>query len=249
MGLFTEGRDSTAEDILSCVTLSLSLLSVLYNIGEIYVGFCYWSDRSRDLEDKYIPYKERPNTNANPTYINSTSTATETPTTVTASEAPTNMAATSIPTTEAVTAHSTTVAATAALTTVASTTSSATVTAIEATATATTGGATPEVVPDYVHGITFDRKQAEAALQARGLTAGSHLLRTKKPGTYVMTICIDATEDAKKPFAHHILQLGACSTPLLLIWVAPCLALACVCVFLWTSERSRVALVMHCGSL
>lgn len=70
-------------------------------------------------------------------------------------------------------------------------------------ATVTRGG-TAEELPDYVHG-TVDRKAAEAALQMQGLRVGSHLLRTRKPGQYVLTMCTDAV---KERFAHHMLQRG-----------------------------------------
>ena len=45
----------------------------------------------------------------------------------------------------------------------------------------------------------------EAALRSQGLVVGVHILRTKKAGTYVMTLC---TDPAKETFAHHVLQRG-----------------------------------------
>ena len=74
-------------------------------------------------------------------------------------------------------------------------------------ATVSRGNDTPDTVPDYVHGTTVDRKKAEAALRSQGLVVGSHILRTKKAGTYVMTMC---TDPAKETFAHHVLQRGTC---------------------------------------
>ena len=74
-------------------------------------------------------------------------------------------------------------------------------------ATVSRGNHTPDTVPDYVHGTTVDRKKAEAALRSQGLIVGSHILRTKKAGTYVMTMC---TDPVKETFAHHILLRGAC---------------------------------------
>ena len=47
----------------------------------------------------------------------------------------------------------------------------------------------------------------EEALRRHGLVVGSHILRTKKAGTFVMTMCTDA---AKETFAHHALQRGTC---------------------------------------
>ena len=71
--------------------------------------------------------------------------------------------------------------------------------------TAARGGATPNDVPDYVHSTVVDRKKAETALRDHRLSTGCHILRTKKPGTYVMTMCTDA---ANGTFAHHVLQCG-----------------------------------------
>ena len=69
------------------------------------------------------------------------------------------------------------------------------------------GNDTPDTVPDYVHSTTVDRKKAEAALRNQGLIVGSHILRTKKAGTYVMTVC---TDPVKETFTHHVLQRGTC---------------------------------------
>ena len=74
-------------------------------------------------------------------------------------------------------------------------------------ATVSRGNGPPDAVPDYVHGTTVDRKKTEAALRSKGLVVGSHILRTKKAGTYVMTVC---TDPAKEIFAHHVLQRGTC---------------------------------------
>ena len=54
--------------------------------------------------------------------------------------------------------------------------------------------------------LGMERQQAEAALQARGLAIGCHLVRQKAPSKFVLTMCVEAAEEAAPVFAHHILE-------------------------------------------
>ena len=57
----------------------------------------------------------------------------------------------------------------------------------------------------------MDRKAAERALRARGLTLGGYLLRSKAdPPSHVLTICVD---EAKPTIAHHALKVCCVQVP------------------------------------
>ena len=63
-----------------------------------------------------------------------------------------------------------------------------------------------EASPGYVHS-DMNRQQAEAAVVAHGGRVGAFLLRSKRPASFVLTMCVDAEGPT---FANHMLEPGWC---------------------------------------